>query len=77
MVRTEGTGRDLPRDRNTRTSLDWLLIFITTGLFAVLAFMARLPHIDISMGWAVVLTTAMLALLATCGITLWRTTRFR
>jgi hypothetical protein len=77
MARAEGTGKDSPRDRNRRTLLDWLLILVTTGLFAVLAFMARLPHIDISVGWAVALTMAMLALLATCGITLWRTTRFR
>ena len=34
-------------------------------------------HIDIAFGWAIALTVAMLALLATCGIALWRTTRFR
>ena len=60
-----------------RTILDWLLILITTGLFAVLAAMAKLPHMDISLGWAAALTIAMLTLLATCGIALWRTTRFR
>jgi hypothetical protein len=62
---------------NSRTLLDWLLILVTTGLFLVLAAMARLPQIDIALGWAVGLTVAMLALLATCGIALWRTTRFR
>jgi drug/metabolite transporter (DMT)-like permease len=62
---------------NSRTLLDWLLILVTTGLFAVLATMARLPHMDIALGWAVGLTVAMLALLTTCGIALWRTTRFR
>jgi glucose uptake protein GlcU len=62
---------------NSRTLLDWLLILVTTGLFVVLAAMARLPQIDIALGWAVGLTVAMLALLATCGIALWRTTRFR
>jgi drug/metabolite transporter (DMT)-like permease len=62
---------------NTRTLLDWLLILVTTGLFIGLAFMASLPHMDIALGWAVALTLAMLALLATCGIALWRTTRFR
>jgi hypothetical protein len=60
-----------------RTILDWLLILGTTGLFVVLATMARLPHMDIALGWAIALTVAMLALLATCGIALWRTTRFR
>ena len=60
-----------------RTTLDWLLILITTGLFVVLATMAKLPHLDLAVGWAAALTIAMLALLATCGIALWRTTRFR
>ena len=54
-----------------------LLILVTTGLFSVLALIAKLPHIDIAFGWAIALTVAMLALLATCGIALWRTTRFR
>ena len=60
-----------------RTFLDWLLIMIATGIFAVLAVMARLPHIDIAWSWAAALSIAMLALLATCGIALWRITRFR
>jgi len=70
-------GRGLPADPNARTLLDWLLILVTTGLFATLAVMARLPHIDIALGWAIALTMAMLALLATCAAALWRTTRFR
>jgi glucose uptake protein GlcU len=65
------------RDPSTRTLLDWLLILVTSGFFAILAFMAKLPKMDIAWGWAVALTLAMFALLATCGIALWRTTRFR
>jgi len=62
----------------TRTLLDWALILGTTALFVILAVMARLPpHMDIASGWAVALAVAMFALLATCGIALWRTTRFR
>ncbi len=61
----------------TRSILDWALILGTTALFIALATMARLPRIDIGLGSAVVLTLGMLALLATCGIALWRTTRFR
>jgi hypothetical protein len=60
-----------------RTLLDWMLILVTTALFCILAMMAKLPHIDIALGWAVGLTVAMLSLLAACGIALWRTTRFR
>jgi glucose uptake protein GlcU len=62
---------------STRTLVDWLLILGTTALFAVLAIMAKLPHMEIGIEWGVALTVAMLALLATCGIALWRTTRFR
>ncbi len=76
-VRAGMEGRAHGSDPTGRTILDWLLILGTTTLFAVLAAMARLPHIDISLGWASALTVAMLALLATCGIALWRTTRFR
>ncbi len=61
----------------SRTVLDWLLILVTTVLFGVLAMMAKLPHIGVAIGWAVVLTVAMLVLLAACGIAIWRTTRFR
>ncbi len=70
-------GEALIASAGGRTFLDWLLILITTGLFAVLAVLARFPHVDLALGWAVVLTVAMLALLATCGLALWRTTRFR
>ncbi len=66
-----------PSNPNSRTFVDWLLIFITTSLFVVLATMAKLPHIDIALGWAIALTVAMLVLLASCGLALWRTTRFR
>jgi drug/metabolite transporter (DMT)-like permease len=76
----EGRGmKNSPPDSaaNSRTLLDWLLILGTTALFAGLALMAKLPTVEISAAWAVALTVAMLALLATCGIALWRTTRFR
>ena len=60
-----------------RSILDWGLILGTTALFIALATMAQFPHMDIGLGWAAALTIAMLALLASCGISLWRTTRFR
>lgn len=60
-----------------RTFLDWLLILVATGVFAALAVLAKFPHIDVALGWAAALTIAMSVLLATCGIALWRTTRFR
>jgi hypothetical protein len=77
MLEGKDTGEPSTARPNTRTFLDWLLIMVATGTFAVLAGMARLPHIDIAWSWAAALSIVMLALLATCGIALWRTTRFR
>ena len=62
---------------NRRTVLDWLLVLITTSLFAGLALIARLPPVQISAGWACTLAVAMFCLLAACAVALWRTTRFR
>jgi len=76
-VRAGMEGRAHGSASTRRTILDWLLILGTTGLFVVLAIMATLPHLDISVGWAAALAVAMGFLLATCGIALWRTTRFR
>ena len=60
-----------------RTIFDWILMIGTSGLFLLLATQARLPHIEISLGWALALSLAMLSLLTVCGIALWRTTQFR
>jgi hypothetical protein len=76
-VRAGMEGRSFGTAQHKRTLLDWLLILGTTALFVALAVIARLPSIGISLGWAVVLTAAMLALLMAGGIALWRTTRFR
>ncbi len=76
-VRAGMEGRPHGSPATDRTILDWLLILVTTGVFAILALTAKLPHMDIALGWAAALTGAMFALLVTCGIALWRTTRFR
>jgi drug/metabolite transporter (DMT)-like permease len=76
-VRAGIEGRSFGNTSNSRTPLDWILIIGTTALFVVLAFMARIPHVDISSGWALGLTAAMLVLVAVGGTALWRTTRFR
>jgi drug/metabolite transporter (DMT)-like permease len=60
-----------------RTPLDWLLILGATVLFAALAWIAKVPAVEFSVAWTLVLSLAMLALLFSCGIFLWRTTRFR
>jgi glucose uptake protein GlcU len=76
-VRAGLEGRAYANAPARRTLVDWLLIVGTTAFFAILAAMARLPHIRISFIWTAVLGAAMLTLLATCGIILWRTTDFR
>ncbi|HTZ84351.1 MAG TPA: hypothetical protein VMB66_14225, partial [Candidatus Acidoferrales bacterium] len=60
-----------------RSLLDWLLILGTTGMFVALGLLAKVPGMNISLGWATGLVVAMLGLLATCGFALWRTTGFR
>jgi drug/metabolite transporter (DMT)-like permease len=62
---------------HSRSPLDWLLIAGTTGLFVVLASMARLPMIEISTHRAIGLVAAMLGMLCIGGVALWRVTRFR
>jgi drug/metabolite transporter (DMT)-like permease len=76
-VRAGMEGRAFGAAPRSRTFLDWLLIVGTSGIFALLALMARLPHMDISLSWATALAAAMFVLLAAGGIALWRTTRFR
>jgi glucose uptake protein GlcU len=76
-VRSGMEGRDFGSAPVSRSLLDWLLILGTTVPFVILASMARLPQIDFSGGWATALTAAMIALVATCSVALWRTTRFR
>jgi len=76
-VRAGMEGRDFASAPASRSLLDWLLILGTTVLFVILASMARLPQINFGRAWATALTAAMLVLVATCSVALWRTTRFR
>jgi drug/metabolite transporter (DMT)-like permease len=76
-VRAGMEGRAFGSAQHSRSLFDWLLIFGTSTLFIVLASMARLPHIGISMSWVLVLSAAMLVLMVAGGVSLWRTTRFR
>jgi drug/metabolite transporter (DMT)-like permease len=76
-VRAGMEGREFGVEANRRSLLDWLLIGGTTAIFIALAAIARLPSVNIHMGWAATISAAMLGLLVWCGIALWRTTRFR
>lgn len=70
-------GRAFEIAPSSRSLLDWFLVVLTTAVFVLLGAMARLPGAAISLYWAIILSAAMIALLVTCGVALWRTTRFR
>ena len=76
-VRAGMSGTHFGSHESARSALDWLLILGTTGLFVWLGFIARLPHMDITLSWALALVAGMLVLLAGGGVALWRVTRFR
>lgn len=59
-----------------RRLLDWILVAVATGVFAVFATMARAPVMSFHWTPAVLLIVATLMLLMVCGGALWRTTRF-
>jgi glucose uptake protein GlcU len=59
-----------------RRLLDWILVAVATGVFAVFATMARAPGMPFHWTPAVLLIVATLMLLMVCGGALWRTTRF-
>ena len=76
-VRAGMQGESFGENSTGRSLLDWLLILGTTALFLVLAAMARVPSVAVSLIRAVFLAFAMLVLLFTCALSLWKTTRFR
>jgi drug/metabolite transporter (DMT)-like permease len=64
-------------EKPSRTLWDWLLVALASGVFLVLALMARVPQIAVNWGMVGLLTVASLALLLICGLALWKTTRFQ
>ncbi len=76
-VRAGMQGESFGNVASGRSWVDWLVILGTTALFVALAAMASLPRMEINLGWALILAAAMLTLLTTCAVALWRTTRFR
>jgi len=76
-VRAGMEGREYEAGPSRRTWVDWVLIVGASGVFVVLAGVARVPRMEIHLGWAAAVTAAMLALLVSCGTVLWRTTRFK
>ena len=75
-VTTRMEGRDFDSKPARRTWVDWLLISGATTIFVALGIIARVPHMEIQMGWLVGLSLAMLLVLVAAGLALWRVTRF-
>ena len=62
--------------RSSRTPLDWLLVAVASGVFIYFATLAHAPSLPFHGLVAVLLSLAILVLLAISGWMLWRTTRF-
>ncbi|MCI0461430.1 MAG: GRP family sugar transporter [Gemmataceae bacterium] len=76
-ARTSLEGREVHDTGQRRTWLDWFIVAGATATFVGFAAVARPPEMTLSWEWVSALTLAMLVLLASCGLALWRTTRFR
>jgi drug/metabolite transporter (DMT)-like permease len=75
-VRAAMEGREFEGGRRRRSLIDWLLVGGVTAIFVALAAMARVPRMDIDLRSAAAIAVAMFALVISCGIALWRATRF-
>jgi len=69
-------GREASGTHHTRTWLDWVIVIAATSVLIAFAAMARTPQIAVRWEWMAGLAVVMLGLLASCGVALWRTTRF-
>jgi len=77
FVEARMDGRQLLGEaKPSRGVLDWLLVIAATSVFVIFAAMARVPQMSLHWGPAALLTGALFFLLITCGLSLWRTTRF-
>jgi drug/metabolite transporter (DMT)-like permease len=75
-VATRMEGRDVETQSAGRSFVDWLLIGGAIIIFVGLGALARVPHMEMQMGWLFGLSLAMLVVLIAAGIALWRVTKF-
>jgi hypothetical protein len=66
----------LAREKPRRHWGEYLVVLAATGIFVWLGFEAERAPIPLDPLWMAVLCAATLALLAACGLLLWRRTRF-
>jgi glucose uptake protein GlcU len=69
-------GEEPGRSGTGRSWIDWLLILGASLAFVGLGLLARVPHLEIQVGWLVALSAAMLLVLVGCGVALRKTTNF-
>jgi drug/metabolite transporter (DMT)-like permease len=75
-VTTRMEGRDVDSKSAGRGWLDWVLVAGATSIFVAFGKMARVPHMEMHMGWLAGLSLAMLLVLLAAGVALWRVTKF-
>ncbi len=61
----------------SRTLIDWFFVALTTAVFVYFASIAKIPDIPADWRPAALLTLVSLVLLGSCGVHLWRVTRFQ
>jgi len=61
----------------SRSAWDLLLIVAATGAFVFFGRMARIPQMALQWGPALILSVVSLGMLVSCGLVIWRTTRFQ
>lgn len=75
-TRARVAGREASVIRYRRTWVDWLVVGGATATLAGFAAVAHAPQIPVQWGWVAGLGLVMLVVMASCGVALWRTTRF-
>jgi glucose uptake protein GlcU len=64
------------REEKGRSWWDWIILIGVSCVFVGLAWKARMPALEMNLGWIAVLCVLMVASAAACAWGLWRTTRF-
>jgi drug/metabolite transporter (DMT)-like permease len=59
-----------------RSWFDWLVVAAATAIFVAFGVMSRVPQMEMHMGWLAALSLAMLVVILSAGIALWRVTKF-
>jgi hypothetical protein len=75
-TRARVAGREVSATKHRRTWVDWMVVSGATATLVAFAAVAQAPRLALRWEWAAALVLAMLAMLAGCGLALWRTTRF-